>query len=238
MHKPDNQTIFFSLVAVLLLFARPLSAEALHLGRGFTIHDTKTRSFTLADATPPLADRALRLQARNWLRKELEKGGWQVHPVGQMPDRYGRRRVHLVRGEADLAVRMVESGHAMAGFDIADATRAARLISAEKRARSAGRGRWMKERPHPFAEALSWVGHYALVEGRIERVETHQGHVFLAFGEDWRTDATGFIPAAAVPRFERLPELAGKHVRLRGWIEEKNGPSILLVQPYAIEVIP
>jgi hypothetical protein len=238
MHKANQAMTIFPAVAIMLLLALPVQAGTLRQGRGFTLMDAQAHAFTLADVVPPLEDRAPRMAAEAWLRQALAEEGWQVRIVARTPDRYGRQRARVLRKDADLATRMIAAGQARVGFDIPDPARARALLAAEAEARAAGRGLWAGWQPLAFADAGAQAGRYGLVEGRIQRVETHKGHVFLAFGEDWRSDPTGFIPAAAVPRFTGLDALAGKNVRLRGWIEEKNGPSMLLVQPYAVEVLP
>ena len=216
----------------------PTTAAALTLEKGFTLRATDGRIFTLANIVPAMATETQRAASEDWLRKALEAQRWTPIPTGQPPDRYGRLPGRFKAGQTDLATAMLRDGWAWVSFDIPLATRAAKLLAVEAEARMAKRGLWRDTHPIPFAEAAPARGRYGFVEGRVLRVEERKGHRFLAFGEDWRSDPTGFIPASVVPRFEGLDALPGKPVRLRGWIEEQNGPSILLLQPYALEVLP
>lgn len=227
-------------LGLLLVMASPLHALSLTLERGFTLRASPAggQTYTLADVIPA-ADTPVGAQAEAWLRQALAEAGWKPQPVDHRPDRYGRLRARFeAPGRPSLAESLVREGLAWVAGDIPDATRARALLAIEAEARQARRGLWKDWEPIPFAQATQHAGRFGLVVGRVRQVDSHKGHRFLAFGEDWRTDPTGFIPASVASRFENLEALAGRDVRLRGWIEEQNGPSILLVQPYAIEVLP
>lgn len=227
-------------LTVLLAMASPLHALPLTLERGYTLRDLSgDQAYALTDIVPAAADSPTGSEAEAWLQQALAKNDWQPHPIDPRPDRYGRLRARFdASGLPSLEEAMVGEGLAWVASDIPNATRAARLLAVEAKARKAGRGLWKNWEPVPFAKAAKYTGRFGLVEGRVQQVDTHKGHRFIAFGEDWRTDPTGFIPASAAARFHDLEALAGRTVRLRGWIEEQNGPSILLVQPYAIEILP
>lgn len=216
------------------------SASPVQLQSGFTL-EQGGQTYTLADIVPPLTDEKMRKAAEGWLSQQLSREAWRIQPLGPQPDRYGRTpaRFYPTKG-MDLAMRMVRQGYASVSFDIPYAKRSAALLAQEQKARQEGRGLWESEHPFDFLQSEAAEGRYGQVEGRILSVDKHNGHVFLAFGSDWRSDPTGFIPARAVARFTdpTLDALVGKQVRLRGWIEEQNGPSILLVQPYALEIVP
>jgi hypothetical protein len=208
---------------------------------GFTLVNPQGARYAIADIVPPAFDKEEISIAEQWLRRVLSDVVWEVRPVRKTPDRYGRHEARFIaKNHEGLAESMLRAGMARVGFDIPYAARASALLAIEAKARKAQRGLWPRWPAVAFESASTMSGQYGLVEGRVLRIEEHNGHRFLAFGEDWRTDATGFIPAKVVPRFREPPlaALIGRNVRLRGWIEEKNGPSLLLVQPYTLEVLP
>jgi hypothetical protein len=92
-------------------------------------------------------------------------------------------------------------------------------------------------------EAIARLKHsYQLVEGRVAAVGEGGSRIYLNFGTDWhsdftveieRKDARAFV-AAGLDRHA----LAGKPVRVRGWIEWRNGPMIQASHPEQIELLP
>lgn len=208
---------------------------------GFTLVNTQGERYALADIVPPAFDKDAISTAEQWLRGALSEYAWEAKTIRKTPDRYGRYEARfLAKDREGLAEAMLRAGMARVSFDIPFAHRAQALLAIEAQAQQAQRGLWPRWHSVAFEAAGPLSGQYGLVEGKVLRIEEHNGHRFLAFGEDWRTDPTGFIPAKAVSRFNDPPleALIGRNVRLRGWIEEKNGPSLLLVQPYALEVLP
>ena len=120
------------------------------------------------------------------------------------------------------------------------------MLAAERSARSAGRGIW----GHPFyrvraPEALTdALDTFQLVEGRIADAALVRGRVYFNFGADWREDFTATIAPRDRGLFEgegalfdgrAVDELAGRRVRVRGWIKSFNGPMIEVTHPEQIE---
>jgi hypothetical protein len=68
------------------------------------------------------------------------------------------------------------------------------------------------------------------------------GRIYLNFGNDWRSDFTISIDRKDVRAFAAagidLKGLAGKRVRVRGWIEWRNGPMIAATHPEQLELLP
>jgi hypothetical protein len=90
-------------------------------------------------------------------------------------------------------------------------------------------------------ELMRARGTYQLVTGRVARVETAGGRTYLNFGADWREDFTVGIAAAALRAdaawAEAVQAMAGERVRVRGWIERRNGPYIEVIDPRQIELL-
>jgi hypothetical protein len=85
------------------------------------------------------------------------------------------------------------------------------------------------------------TGTFQIVEGKVVTSTVTRGRGFINFGADYRTDFTVTIEPDDMRTFRQakfdVPGLAGKRVRVRGWIEFYNGPEITITTPAAIEVL-
>lgn len=188
----------------------------------------------------PLADEAKAELERLALGETLRVGFG-----GRRMDRHGRTLAHLIREEDGTWVQgaMLEAGLARV-YTFEDNRSLIRLmLERERAARAAGRGIW----DDPFYavrqpdEAERHIGDFELIEGRVMDVAVVRGRTYLNFGADWREDFT----ATVAPRDRRNffakdwdPEVyEGRRVRVRGWLESYNGPSIDVTHPEQIEVL-
>lgn len=82
---------------------------------------------------------------------------------------------------------------------------------------------------------------FQLVEGTVRKVAVTRSRVYLNFGDDWRSDFTAGAarrsPAFQPNEIAALEALEGLRVRIRGWIERRNGPYIELHNPLQIEAL-
>lgn len=161
-------------------------------------------------------------------------------------DRYGRLRAQVFFPETDepwLQVALLQQG--LARVNIAPDRRecAAPLYAAERSARAHHRGIWAFaayaiRTPHTLAGDM---GTFQIVEGDVVSADVRGGRAYLNFGQDWRTDFTATISPDDMKLFRAAgidPRgYAGKHVRVRGWIQSMNGPEIELADPESIEVL-
>ena len=94
--------------------------------------------------------------------------------------------------------------------------------------------------PTTPTDVLAELGHFALVEGKVVSVRESGATIYVNFGRRWSTDFTvtilkrnarNFTAAGIEPK-----TLAGRRVRVRGWIEERGGPWIEAVRPEQIEL--
>ena len=88
----------------------------------------------------------------------------------------------------------------------------------------------------------SLAGSFELVEGKVANVGIHDGRAFLDFRDDYRQGFSATVAPEDRKAFRNagfaLEDLAGRHVRLRGVIEEFGGrPEIALSNPYQIEIL-
>ena len=192
----------------------------------------------------PLADRA-----RETLLELVQGREVTLRYGGVQRDRYRRALAHLERDDGLWVQRaMIEAGMAWV-YSFAD-NRAllGELIAAERAARDAGRGVWAhrRYRVRAVTDLDDALHAWRIVEGRVVSAADVRGRLFVNFGDDWRTDFT----ITVAPRDRRMFEaawidagiptvaaLAGHRVRVRGWLEFYNGPSIVADHPEQIEIL-
>ncbi len=191
----------------------------------------------------PLAPEAKAALEALALRQEVE-----LAFGGRRSDRHGRLLAHLFRADGLwLQGAMVEAGLARVyGFEDNRAL-LAELYALERSARTARRGLWAD----PFYAILSTaqlerrlaelVDSFQLVEGRVQSSAIVRGRGYLNFGGDWRRDVTASIPGDSLALFRdagiELADYEGHLVRVRGWVEDYNGPMIAVTHPEQIEVL-
>lgn len=120
------------------------------------------------------------------------------------------------------------------------------LFTAEARARAERLGIWANpyysvraaDRPEQW---LDRAGHYELVEGRVLLADRRGARIFLNFGRFWKEDFTAVIEGPALRLFENEDinplALEGALVRIRGWVDDRDGPRIEITHPEQIEVL-
>jgi endonuclease YncB( thermonuclease family) len=165
-------------------------------------------------------------------------------------DRYGRLAAHvfIIDNGADtwLQKDLVARGHARVSSRVGDIACARELLAREQPARAGNLGLWaepyyvMGKAEEP-AQVLQRRGRFALVEGKVLSVRESGGTIYVNFGRRWSEDFTVTI----AKRNERVfaaaglepKKLAGRTVRIRGWIEERGGPWVEASRPEQIEVL-
>ena len=135
-------------------------------------------------------------------------------------------------------------GHARVAARVHGACAAA-LLAAERAARAARLGLWadsyyaMKRAEKP-AEILAQRGRFAIVEGKVLSVRESGGLIYINFGRRWSQDFAVTILKRNQRTFSAAglepDKLAGRRIRVRGWIEERGGPRVEAVSPAQIEV--
>jgi hypothetical protein len=146
---------------------------------------------------------------------------------------------------ASVQQALLAQGHARVAANVGDLACAVSLLAAEKAARDAGLGLWtnpyyvMRNAEDP-AGVLAVRGQFAVVEGKVLSVRESGGTIYVNFGRRWSDDFTVTVlkrnersfTAAGMP----LKKLAGQHVRVRGFIEERGGPWIEATAAAQIEI--
>lgn len=136
---------------------------------------------------------------------------------------------------------LLEKGLARARTDGDNPEMAAQMLALESKARAAGLGLWADPANAILSPgaAEDKIGSFQIVEGTILDVATVRSTIYLNFGRNWRTDFSGGIGPDGRIAFARAGmkpmEWQGKRVRLRGFVEDRNGPYIAIDSPGQIE---
>lgn len=169
---------------------------------------------------------------------------------GETVDRYGRVLAHVFvdgpEGEVWAQQAMVLKGLARV-YSFPDNRACLDLLfAAEGRARLAGLGIWSDpyystRAANAPGDLLARAGQYELVEGRVLLAERSGGRVYLNFGRFWKEDFTVVIEAPALRIFASAGMdplvLEGALLRVRGWVDDRDGPRIEVTHPEQIEVL-
>lgn len=169
---------------------------------------------------------------------------------GRQRDRYGHLLAQVYAASPDgpplwVQKQLIDDGHALA-YALPGNTGCIRLlVAAEDQARQLRRGLWQSglyqiHDADDVAALSRMQGHFVLVEGRVTEVSRRQKTTYINFGADWRRDFTASLATSILDEdggAERVDALAGKRVRVRGWIERRNGPLISLNAVDEIEIL-
>ncbi|WP_428408476.1 thermonuclease family protein [Hyphococcus sp.] len=190
--------------------------------------------YVLDDETPP------HFEASRSALQTLLSGVIEVEDV-LPPTRWGVRPVIVRTSAATLQEILAATGAVRVApqTDHHDVIR--RLLALEAQARAERRGLWALSAYRVFdaADADGAVGAFNLIEGTVLTAEKHGSRFYLNFGEDFREDFTASAPSRLSARWAEdgfdLAALRGARVRVRGFVEAINGPSIDLNHPLQIE---
>jgi endonuclease YncB( thermonuclease family) len=120
---------------------------------------------------------------------------------------------------------------------------AAEMLALEAKARAAKVGLWALPEYQIItpADALGKKGSFQIVEGKVVSTSMKQNRVYINFGDNWKDDFTATIAPEFRTNFFKGKldplKLNGKTIRVRGWVDEYNGPFIEIDHPERIEVL-
>jgi len=232
------------------------------IGRGSLGHIIDGRTFTLADGrevrlaaveVPPFPERSdarpEATAAKDALVALLSATGIVLRQAElPKPDRYGRTVAYVLAqrdgGEWSVQADLVAGGFARVGALVGARACAAELQRLENVARKRKLGLWADSYYDQLnadnpADVLAARGRFALVEGRVVSVRESGATIYVNFGRRWTEDFTvtilkrnarSFTAAGLEPK-----GLAGRRIRVRGWVEERGGPLIEAARPEQIE---
>lgn len=117
------------------------------------------------------------------------------------------------------------------------------MMALEQDARDEGIGLW-SDPDYTIKNAANFQGDadsFHIVEGKIISTAMKKNRIYINFGSDWRSDFTVSIPPEHRRDFTSagLDPLSwnGLKIRVRGWVEDYNGPLIEITHPGAIEFL-
>jgi endonuclease YncB( thermonuclease family) len=192
----------------------------------------------------PLADKAQRVLSQLVLGQAV-----QLRYADAEKDRHGRALAHLFLSEGTqkwVQKAMLGAGLARVYSFSDNRFCLDPLFKAEASARVEKRGIWSDpyyqlryaERPE---EVLRRVDHYELVEGRVLDAQRAGARIYLNFGRYWKEDFTVVIDRAGQKEFKDADidplGYKGMMIRVRGWIDERDGPGIAVTHPEQIEIL-
>jgi len=159
-------------------------------------------------------------------------------------DRHGRLPARAVRDDGlDLSVALAAAGLALAAGAPRLTTCERDILAAEAAARAARRGGWGDGRlavERAADPALSaGAGRFAVVAGRVWSVGRAGRTHYLNFGPRWRLDFTVTIAESdaqvLASRGLAPAVLPGAEIRVRGWLDAREGGFLRLAGPEEIE---
>ena len=224
-------------------------------GRSFILEDG--REIRLAGIEVPLAPASgesgpraeAGLAARAALESMLARQSVELRQNGAGADRYGRAlaMVYVMRdGVArSVAHEMLARGFARVSARVGDRPCAEELLAQERAARRAKLGLWSEPyyvivAAESGAHLAAERGRFTVAEGNVLSVRESAGTIYMNFGRRWSQALTATISKRDVPVFAAAgvepKKLENRRVRVRGWVEERNGPRIELTRPEQIEI--
>lgn len=162
-------------------------------------------------------------------------------------DRWSRTPSFIAAGSDDsLARLLLAEGLAAVDGEGQEALCERGWLRLEAEARGQGLGLWSIDRykavpASEMGRLGERIGRFTLVEGRVRSVGVRRQRTYLNFGTDWSSDFTVDIPARIWSRMEAdgldAAALRGRLVRIRGVLEERQGPTLTVLTPELVEIL-
>ncbi len=160
-------------------------------------------------------------------------------------NRMGHTLAHIERqsDKAWIQGTLISLGLAQVGTGQRNPEMAAQMYALEAAARAEKLGIWESDTykiitPEDTPDHLKTI---QIVEGHVESVARRNSRTYINFGKDWRTDFTVSIKSGDKRLFSKAGinpmDWGGQTIRVRGWLDEYNGPYIQISHPEAVEVI-
>jgi endonuclease YncB( thermonuclease family) len=216
---------------------------------------TVVRLINAKAPTAPIAARSDRPwpmvnEAKEALSKLASGAEVELRYGGTRTDRHGYAlaQVYVVKGGERIWLQSELVGKGLARVYSFPDNHAcvSELLAREAKARAKGEGVWGSWAYRVLAaDNVERLGRltrsYQLVEGVVAQVGESSGRIYLNFDKDWRRDFTVLIERKDGESFRAAgidpKALAGKQLRVRGWIEWRNGPMIHATHVEQIELL-
>ena len=222
--------------------------NALNLDDGTALRLAAILMPTARDLPVPPLDWPFATEARAELDRLLANRSVKLAELGSFRDRYGRRVAHASTLDGTwVQSALVEAGLARVAPLPAETACARDLYAREAVARARRVGLWANP-AYAVRQALHTrtlerlKGTFQIVEGWVADVGATRSELFLNFGKNWRWDFTAAVDLRHTTNRDetaaRLRQLKGRLVRVRGFIERRNGPFVRVASEDAVEVLP
>lgn len=155
----------------------------------------------------------------------------------------GHTLAHLVRQKDGLWVQgaLLRLGLARVETSLRNPEMAADMLDSEQDARAGNDGLWPTYPVRTPEETSSHLNSFQIVQGRVLSAALKNNTIYLNFGPDWKTDFTAVIAAESRRAFTRAGldplQWRGHTLRVRGWLEDHNGPSLTLTHAESVEIL-
>jgi endonuclease YncB( thermonuclease family) len=163
------------------------------------------------------------------------------------PDRYGRQPAFVFLASSETLVQgmLLAQGDALVSGTVTNKDCATILNAAEAAAHRAKQGTWADPTAIKNAESpgdiLTGIGRFTVVEGKVLSVRQAGATTYLNFGRNWTRDFAVTISRRMLPAFEAagivLKSLENKTIRVRGFVEARQGPRIEALHVRQIELL-
>jgi hypothetical protein len=187
---------------------------------------------------------------RERLTQWLTGQALQIEWLGSTADRWGRHAARVFAPDRQgqlisVAEALLDAGLARVEIDPLARPCLRDFLLLEDKARQARRGFWNQEdeRPVPATDRASLIqrsGQSVIVEGRIISVGQTRAMAYLNFGPARSYDFAIVLDRRLQNSFDssgtKLSALAGKQVRVRGWMDVRLGPHIQIHEREALEI--
>jgi len=188
----------------------------------------------LGPAAAPLQEEAVAL-----LREICRRPAVRVVPLGV--DRWRRPLVAIATAEGDAALALLARGLAVVEPRAHLEGDLAPLFAAEDAARRRKSGLWAAALQVHAADGAVPVDGFGIVEGVVVSAARVSGRIYVNFGADYKIDFTVVAEGDTLRALQRgtppATALAGYRIRVRGMLEDWNGPLLRLPGPQAMEIL-
>lgn len=229
--------------------ARLADGETLVLDDGRRVRLIGALAPRAGDVGAPSGDWPPENETRAELTRLVERRSVVLWHDDTRTDRYGQMLAHVTIGAAWLQGTLVSRGLARAyGRPGTDACTKA-LANLEQQARENQRGLWSNAayRLREAADSGDLVratGTFQLVTGTVQRVSRGQNEIYVTLAARRGRRESSYAFAAVVPARRSdvtggvdIRELTGRRVTVRGWIEQRRGPVIVVDSKGQFELV-
>ena len=228
----------------------PITVQKVLDGVSFLGQDNQI--YRLAGIDIPVPDSDAGMQSITALRTLIEgkplRGYMSKKDSKGRTNRMGQILIHATtKDNVWVQGYLIENGLARVATTISNPEQASSMLSIENNARAEKKGIWSNESSRVITsdEALTHLNSFQVVEGVVTSSATVRNQMFLNFGirgqSDWRKDFTIGISPALRRSLARnkinTMELQNARVRVRGWVQNYNGPYIELDHPEQLEIL-